>query len=78
MDVCGRSSSDTIDPLSIPVLVVKVGDKSFSVSSAIRYLFSDLTCFIVEYVLYFPKRTCFQTSSAFSVRNLSVLEIYLC
>jgi len=42
--------SDTIIPLPIPVLVVQVGDY-LPVSSAIRFLFLDLTCFIVENVL---------------------------
>jgi len=45
-DACGRGFPDNIVPLSIPVLVV-----SSSVSSAIRFLFSDLTCFIVENLL---------------------------
>jgi len=40
-DACGRGFPDNIVPLSLPVLVV-----SSSVSSAIRFLFSDLTCFM--------------------------------
>ena len=53
---------------------------STSVSFAIRFLFSDFTSFIVENVLYSQSHTrmCFQTSSAFLVQNLLVLEIYLC
>ena len=45
-------------------------------SSAIRFLFFDVTCYIVE--MYSHIRACFQISSKCLVQNLSVWEIYLC
>jgi len=48
-----------------------------SVSSAIRFLFLDLTCFIVENVLLdkyvFQNIQCNFSVKSFSVRNLSLL-----
>jgi len=48
-DGCGRGFSDTIFPSLMPVLVVASRRLSFSVS--FRFLFWDLTCFVVENVL---------------------------
>ena len=75
-------SSDTISLLSIglPVLVVARRGLSSSVSSAIEFLFLNLTCFVVEnvlshtYVLYmFPNVEGIVSGKSFSLRNLSLL-----
>jgi len=49
-DACYRGFSDTVVPISIPVLVVASRRRLFSVSSAIRFPFIDLTRFIVDNV----------------------------
>jgi len=53
---------------------------SSSVSSAIRFLFLDLTCFIVEnvlshtsYTFVFPNIECMFSAKSFSLRNLCLL-----
>ena len=60
--------------IGLPVLASR--RLSSSVSSAIRFLILDLTCFILKTALL-PTYV-FQTSSAFILQNLSVSEIYLC
>jgi len=64
-DVSDQGSSDTIIPISIPVLVVASRRLPSSVSSAIRFLFVDMNRFMVESVTH---EMCFQSSSAFLVR----------
>jgi len=59
------------------VLLVKSQRLSSSVSSASRFLFSDLTCFIVENALshthVFPNIECIFSAKSFSLGNLSLL-----
>jgi len=46
-----EASFDTIVPLSIQVLVVASRRLSSSVSTALPFMFLDMTCFIIENVL---------------------------
>jgi len=58
-------------------MVVTSLSLSFSVSSAIRFVFLDLTCFIVENVLsqtcVHPNIDCIFKAKSFWLRNLSLL-----
>jgi len=71
-----RGFSDTIIPLSVPVLVVPVGNYC-PVFRLPFNLFSDLSCFIAENVLsheyMFPNIECIFNAKSFSLGNLSLL-----
>jgi len=74
-DACGRGGfSDTIVPLSIPILVAASRRLSSSVASDIRFLFLHFTYFIVENVF---SHVCISKhnfiAKSFSLRNLSLL-----
>jgi len=79
-DAFGRSFSDTVVALSIPVF--SISSKSETIAqcllSAIRFLFLNLTCFMAENVLshtyVLPNIECIFSAKSFPLGNLSLLS----
>ena len=74
---CGRGFSDTIVPISLPMLVVARRWLLSSVSPVIRFMFLEWTCFIVINVAYSHRHTCACKLPNIVCRKLSVWERYL-
>ena len=78
-DACDWGFSDNVVPLTIPICQWQKSETVVRCFVCHSISVLGLTCFMEENVLWHSDtRMCFQTSSTFTARNLSVWEIYLC